>query len=224
MSRGALFGVATGRDCRRHSDASPGRDGARSACERSRKAPHGWRRRQSAQYSEPSYALGQRETVHRADPSRRESALSARERQDRVHRPVVRCHRRSARYRRGRARVRRPCARDHTRCNGELVPNYHCSREGIATGTPPWPSLVGVRDWLAGGVSPRPTTGHGPTPVAAAVQRSSDSTVAIGRRQALSAMSMAAGSPRARRRTARGRDHDNDPVVRGSASLPLGDG
>jgi excisionase family DNA binding protein len=32
----------------------------------------------------------------------------------------------------------------HTRCNGELVPNYHCSREGIATGTPPCQTINGA--------------------------------------------------------------------------------
>jgi DNA invertase Pin-like site-specific DNA recombinase len=39
----------------------------------------------------------------------------------------------------------------HTRCNGELVPNYHCSREGIATGTPPCQTIngAGVDDAIA---------------------------------------------------------------------------
>jgi DNA invertase Pin-like site-specific DNA recombinase len=39
----------------------------------------------------------------------------------------------------------------HTRCNGELVPNYHCSREGIATGTPPCQTIwgAGVDDAVA---------------------------------------------------------------------------
>ena len=32
----------------------------------------------------------------------------------------------------------------HARCNGELVPNYHCSREGIATGTPPCQTINGA--------------------------------------------------------------------------------
>ena len=32
----------------------------------------------------------------------------------------------------------------HTRCNGEPVPNYHCSREGIATGTPPCQTIHGA--------------------------------------------------------------------------------
>jgi len=32
----------------------------------------------------------------------------------------------------------------HQRCNGELVPNYHCSREGIATGTPPCQTINGT--------------------------------------------------------------------------------
>lgn len=32
----------------------------------------------------------------------------------------------------------------HRRCNGELVPNYHCSREGIATGTPPCQTINGT--------------------------------------------------------------------------------
>ena len=31
----------------------------------------------------------------------------------------------------------------HVRCNGELVPNYHCSREGPATGTPPCQTING---------------------------------------------------------------------------------
>jgi DNA invertase Pin-like site-specific DNA recombinase len=39
----------------------------------------------------------------------------------------------------------------HKRCNGELVPNYHCSREGIATGTPPCQTIngAGVDDAIA---------------------------------------------------------------------------
>ena len=32
----------------------------------------------------------------------------------------------------------------HTRCNGELLPDYHCSREGIATGTPPCQTICGA--------------------------------------------------------------------------------
>ena len=32
----------------------------------------------------------------------------------------------------------------HKRCSGELVPNYHCSREGIATGTPPCQTINGA--------------------------------------------------------------------------------
>ena len=32
----------------------------------------------------------------------------------------------------------------HTRCNGEPVPDYHCSREGIATGTPPCQTICGA--------------------------------------------------------------------------------
>ncbi len=32
----------------------------------------------------------------------------------------------------------------HTRCNGEPVPDYHCSREGIATGTPPCQAICGA--------------------------------------------------------------------------------
>jgi DNA invertase Pin-like site-specific DNA recombinase len=32
----------------------------------------------------------------------------------------------------------------HARCKGELVPNYHCSREGIATGTPPCQTINGT--------------------------------------------------------------------------------
>jgi DNA invertase Pin-like site-specific DNA recombinase len=32
----------------------------------------------------------------------------------------------------------------HARCTGELVPNYHCSREGIATGTPPCQTINGA--------------------------------------------------------------------------------
>jgi hypothetical protein len=32
----------------------------------------------------------------------------------------------------------------HARCNGELLPDYHCSREGIATGTPPCQSICGA--------------------------------------------------------------------------------
>jgi DNA invertase Pin-like site-specific DNA recombinase len=32
----------------------------------------------------------------------------------------------------------------HKRCNGELLPDYHCSREGIATGTPPCQTICGA--------------------------------------------------------------------------------
>jgi DNA invertase Pin-like site-specific DNA recombinase len=32
----------------------------------------------------------------------------------------------------------------HTRCNGEPLPDYHCSREGIATGTPPCQTICGA--------------------------------------------------------------------------------
>jgi hypothetical protein len=32
----------------------------------------------------------------------------------------------------------------HKRCNGEPQPDYHCSREGIATGTPPCQSICGA--------------------------------------------------------------------------------
>lgn len=32
----------------------------------------------------------------------------------------------------------------HARCNGELLPDYHCSREGIATGTPPCQTICGA--------------------------------------------------------------------------------
>ena len=32
----------------------------------------------------------------------------------------------------------------HTRCNGALLPDYHCSREGIATGTPPCQTICGA--------------------------------------------------------------------------------
>jgi DNA invertase Pin-like site-specific DNA recombinase len=32
----------------------------------------------------------------------------------------------------------------HTRCNGDPVPNYHCRREGIATGTPPCQTIHGA--------------------------------------------------------------------------------
>jgi len=32
----------------------------------------------------------------------------------------------------------------HARCNGELLPDYHCSREGIATGTPRCQSVCGA--------------------------------------------------------------------------------
>jgi DNA invertase Pin-like site-specific DNA recombinase len=32
----------------------------------------------------------------------------------------------------------------HKRCNGELQPDYHCSREGIATGTPPCQTICGA--------------------------------------------------------------------------------
>jgi hypothetical protein len=32
----------------------------------------------------------------------------------------------------------------HKRCNGERQPDYHCSREGIATGTPPCQSICGA--------------------------------------------------------------------------------
>ena len=32
----------------------------------------------------------------------------------------------------------------HTRCTGEPVPNYHCRREGIATGTPPCQTIHGA--------------------------------------------------------------------------------
>jgi DNA invertase Pin-like site-specific DNA recombinase len=32
----------------------------------------------------------------------------------------------------------------HTRCNREPVPNYHCQREGIATGTPPCQTINGA--------------------------------------------------------------------------------
>jgi DNA invertase Pin-like site-specific DNA recombinase len=31
----------------------------------------------------------------------------------------------------------------HARCNGEPLPDYHCSREGIATGTPPCQTICG---------------------------------------------------------------------------------
>jgi DNA invertase Pin-like site-specific DNA recombinase len=39
---------------------------------------------------------------------------------------------------------RRMTVNYHARCNGELVPNYHCSREGIATGTPPCQTINGA--------------------------------------------------------------------------------
>jgi DNA invertase Pin-like site-specific DNA recombinase len=32
----------------------------------------------------------------------------------------------------------------HKRCNGDLQPDYHCSREGIATGTPPCQTICGA--------------------------------------------------------------------------------
>ena len=32
----------------------------------------------------------------------------------------------------------------HTRCNGELLPDYSCAREGIATGTPPCQTICGA--------------------------------------------------------------------------------
>jgi hypothetical protein len=32
----------------------------------------------------------------------------------------------------------------HARCNGEPLPDYHCSREGIATGTPPCQAICGA--------------------------------------------------------------------------------
>ncbi|MGI8428294.1 MAG: recombinase family protein [Solirubrobacteraceae bacterium] len=32
----------------------------------------------------------------------------------------------------------------HARCNGELQPDYHCTREGIATGTPPCQTICGT--------------------------------------------------------------------------------
>ena len=32
----------------------------------------------------------------------------------------------------------------HTRCNGEPLPDYHCSREGIVTGTPPCQTICGA--------------------------------------------------------------------------------
>jgi excisionase family DNA binding protein len=32
----------------------------------------------------------------------------------------------------------------HTRCNGEPLPDYHCSREGIATGSPPCQTICGA--------------------------------------------------------------------------------
>jgi DNA invertase Pin-like site-specific DNA recombinase len=32
----------------------------------------------------------------------------------------------------------------HKRCNGEVLPDYHCSREGIATGTPPCQTIWGT--------------------------------------------------------------------------------
>jgi len=32
----------------------------------------------------------------------------------------------------------------HARCNGEPLPDYHCSREGIATGTPPCQTICGA--------------------------------------------------------------------------------
>jgi excisionase family DNA binding protein len=32
----------------------------------------------------------------------------------------------------------------HTRCNGDPLPDYHCSREGIATGTPPCQTICGA--------------------------------------------------------------------------------
>ena len=32
----------------------------------------------------------------------------------------------------------------HKRCNGEPLPDYHCSREGIATGTPPCQTICGA--------------------------------------------------------------------------------
>ena len=32
----------------------------------------------------------------------------------------------------------------HARCNGELLPDYHCSREGIATGTPRCQTICGA--------------------------------------------------------------------------------
>ena len=32
----------------------------------------------------------------------------------------------------------------HKRCNGDVLPNYHCSREGIATGTPPCQTICGA--------------------------------------------------------------------------------
>jgi hypothetical protein len=32
----------------------------------------------------------------------------------------------------------------HARCNGQPLPDYHCSREGIATGTPPCQTICGA--------------------------------------------------------------------------------
>ncbi|MBA2684053.1 MAG: recombinase family protein [Gemmatimonadaceae bacterium] len=32
----------------------------------------------------------------------------------------------------------------HARCNGELLPDYHCKREGITTGTPPCQTICGT--------------------------------------------------------------------------------
>lgn len=32
----------------------------------------------------------------------------------------------------------------HARCNGEALPDYHCQREGIATGTPPCQTICGA--------------------------------------------------------------------------------